>query len=217
MWQSTDNLYLYGGEFSDTPAASPVPFALWSYNIKSASWTEHSNPTFQDGSSVQRAAEGAGISVPNLGLGYYFGGHLDGYTTAGWSQSIPRIYLPSMVEFTMPGFSNSALQSNSPTSADGAYRNITVGNAGFPERADGVLVYIPKYSKSGIIVGLAGGTNQSFTQMNVIDVYDIATSTWYKQATSGPTPDVRVNPCAVAATSADGSSTQIYMYGSTLR
>lgn len=162
---------------------------------------------------MQRAAEGAGVSVPNLGLGYYFGGHLDGYTTAGWSQSIPRVYLPSMVEYTMPGFSNNALQSKSATGTDGAYRNITVGSAGFPERADGVLVYVPNYSKSGIIVGLAGGTNQSFTQMNVIDVYDIATSTWYKQPTSGPTPDVRVNPCAVAATSADGSSTQIYMYG----
>ena len=40
--------------------------------------------------------------------------------------------------------------------------------------------------------------------MNVIDVYDIATSTWYKQATSGSTPDIRVNPCAVVASAADG-------------
>jgi hypothetical protein len=49
--------------------------------------------------------------------------------------------------------------------------------------------------------------------MNVIDVYDIATSRWYKQATSGKTPEIRVNPCAVAASAPDGSSTQIYMYG----
>lgn len=49
--------------------------------------------------------------------------------------------------------------------------------------------------------------------MNVIDVYDIATSTWYKQATSGSTPEIRVNPCAVAASAADGSSTQVYMFG----
>jgi len=35
--------------------------------------------------------------------------------------------------------------------------------------------------------------------MNVIDVYDVANSTWYKQATSGATPGIRVNPCAVAA------------------
>lgn len=49
--------------------------------------------------------------------------------------------------------------------------------------------------------------------MNVIDVYDIDSSTWYKQATSGPTPQIRVNPCAVAVSSADGSSAQVYMYG----
>lgn len=205
LWSSTDSLYLYGGEFSDSPVTQPVPFSLWSYDISSSSWQEHQNPKFSDGSQVQRSAEGAGVSVPGLGLGYYFGGHLDGYTTPGWSQSIARVYLPSMLEFTMPGFAKAG--------SDGSYRNITVGSAGFPERADGVLVYVPGYSKSGIIVGLAGGTNQTYTQLNILDVYDIETSTWYKQATEGPTPDVRVNPCAVAATSADGTSVQIYMYG----
>lgn len=205
LWSSTDSLYLYGGEFSDAPVTSPVPFSLWSYDISSSSWSEHQNPAFENGSPVQRAAEGAGVSVPGQGLGFYFGGHLDGYTTTGWSQSIARVYLPSMLEFTMPGYSNAG--------SDGSYRNITVGSAGFPERADGVLVYVPGYSKSGIIVGLAGGTNQTFTQMNILDVYDIDSATWYKQATEGPTPDVRVNPCAVAASSADGSSTQIYMFG----
>ena len=49
--------------------------------------------------------------------------------------------------------------------------------------------------------------------MNVIDVFDIASSTWYKQATSGEYPILRVNPCAVAASAPDGSSTNIYMYG----
>jgi len=214
LWASTDNLYLYGGEFSDSPVTSPVPFSLWSYDIASSKWSEHENPTFEDGSAVQRAAEGAGVSVPSLGRGFYFGGHMDFLTTAGWSISIARIYLPSMLEFTMPGFSNPNVQSASPASSDGAYRNITVSNSGgFPERADGALVYVPGYSKDGIIVDLAGGTNQSFTQLNVIDVYDIASSTWYKQATEGAYPDVRVNPCTVAASSADGSSTQIYMYG----
>lgn len=53
----------------------------------------------------------------------------------------------------------------------------------------------------------------SKTQMNVIDIYDIATSTWYRQATQGNYPNPRVNPCAVAASAPDGSSTNIYMYG----
>lgn len=39
--------------------------------------------------------------------------------------------------------------------------------------------------------------------MNIIDVYDIATSTWYKQSTSGTAPKARVNPCAVVAAAAE--------------
>jgi len=41
------------------------------------------------------------------------------------------------------------------------------------------------------------------TQMNTIDVYDIAHSKWYKQSTSGTTPKYRVNPCAVVASAAE--------------
>jgi hypothetical protein len=49
--------------------------------------------------------------------------------------------------------------------------------------------------------------------MNEVDVFDIAGSQWYRQATSGPTPKIRVNPCAVVAAAADGSSYNIYMFG----
>ena len=49
--------------------------------------------------------------------------------------------------------------------------------------------------------------------MNIIDIFDIATSTWYKQTTAGNYPTLRVNPCAVAASAPDGSSTNVYMYG----
>ena len=159
------------------------------------------------------------MTVPSIGRGYYFGGHLDAYTTAGWSQSIARVYLTSLLEFTFPGYTNPSVPSiaSTPAGPNGVYRNITQGGlqgtASFPERADGVLIYIPGFGKSGIILGLAGGTNATFTQMNIIDVYDIANSTWYKQATSGPTPQIRVNPCAVAASALDGTNTQVYLYG----
>jgi hypothetical protein len=224
LWNSYDALYLYGGEFSDNPVATPDAFSTWTYNIGSSSWSSSDNPKSSAGTNsgpanqpIQRAAEGAGVSVPSLGRGFYFGGHLDYLTTAGWSIQTARVYLKGMLEYTFPGYSNADVNGGQAEDSAGIYRNITDGgtqdSAGFPERADGLLVYIPGYSKSGIILGLAGGTNQSFTQMNVIDVYDVATSTWYKQATSGPTPKIRVNPCAVAVSAADGSSTQIYMYG----
>jgi hypothetical protein len=227
LWNSYDSLYLYGGEFSWQPAVSPPAFALWEYNIASQSWIEHNNSTTSSGDNapdngvaVQRAAEGAGASVPALGRGFYFGGHEDGYTTEGWSQSVPRIYLQSLLEFTYPGFTNnqvSTLSGGKTAGTDGNYRNITQGGlqsqAGFTERADGLLIYVPGFGDQGILLALAGGTNESFTQMNEIDVYDIANSTWYKQSTSGSMPNTRVNPCAVAASAADGSSTNIYMFG----
>src|SRR5277367_420355 len=49
--------------------------------------------------------------------------------------------------------------------------------------------------------------------MNVIDVYDIASTTWYKQATSGASPPIRVDPCAVVFAAPDASSFNVYLYG----
>ena len=226
LWHSYDSLFLYGGEYSDHPVTSPSPYALWEYSIASSKWIQHQNPKTSGGKNsdggnqpVQNAAEGAGISVPSIGRGFYFGGHLDGYTTPGWSQSTDRVYLRSLIEFTYPGVTNDGVDGLKSQGAgkDGAWRNITTGGLqdtkGFTERADGVLVWVPGFSAQGIILGLAGGNNQSFTEMNVIDVYDVASSTWYKQATSGQSPSIRVNPCAVAASAADGSSTNIYLYG----
>lgn len=171
-----------------------------------------------DGDMVQRAAEGAAVSVPSLGKAFYFGGHLDGYTTEGWSQSIARVYLQSLLEYTFPGYANPQVDALHSTDApaEGTYRNITEGGlqaeAGFTTRADGLLIYVPGFGDDGILVALAGGTNESYTQMNTVNVYDIATSSWYTQATSGETPTTRVNPCAGTVAAPDGSSTNIYMF-----
>lgn len=227
LWHSYDSLFLYGGEFADNPPTSPLPVSTWQYNIKSSTWQEWANPRTSAGNNsapgqqpVQRSAEGAGLSVPEMGRSWYFGGHLDMFTTAGWSNQIARVYLKSLLEFTHPGYANSGVYGLGTTVAagnGGAYRNITQGGlqdeAGFTERADGVLVYIPGWGEDGIILGLAGGTNESFTEMNIIDVYDVANSTWYKQATSGPNPPIRVNPCAVVAAAPDGTSFNVYLYG----
>ena len=176
LWNSYDSLFLYGGLFSDKPATSPLPFSLWEYKIKSSSWTEYKDPKTSAGNSsepanipVQRSAEGSGLSVPELGRGWYFGGHLDGYTTPGWSQSTPRVYLRSLLEYTFPGAKNDAIESlggDKTAGPEGVYRNITEGGiqeeAGFTERADGNLVYIPGFGPKGVILGLAGGTNATF-------------------------------------------------------
>ncbi|TVY27341.1 Kelch repeat-containing protein [Lachnellula hyalina] len=227
LWNSYNSLFVYGGMFSDSPAVDPLPVSTWEYNIKSSQWTEHTNPqtspgNYSDGGDqpVQRAAEGAGLSVPELGRSWYFGGHQDSHTTQGWTTEVWRIYLKSFLEFTHPGYANTgvtSLGSSKAAGSDGVYRNITQGGIqaddGFTERADGVLVYVPGWGDEGIILGLAGGTNTTFTEMNIIDIYDVANSTWYKQSTSGTSPQIRVDPCAAVAAAPDGTSFNVYLYG----
>ncbi|KAK4110248.1 hypothetical protein N656DRAFT_285538 [Canariomyces notabilis] len=228
LWNDYNNLYLYGGQFADNPYVEPAPFSTWRYNIQSKTWTEYPSPKTSGGKNsdpgdqpVQRAAEGAGLSVPELGLSWYFGGHLDQSTTPGWSIHIPRVYLKSLLEFTHPGYTNDgvyALAGGTGAGEGGAYRNITQGGLqvadAFPERADGVLVFVPGWGERGVLIGLAGGAVDTFTDdLGTLDVYDIATSEWYHQKTTGDTPSVRVNPCAVVASAPDASSFQIYLYG----
>lgn len=175
LWHSQNALYVYGGQFSDTPREDPVALALWEYDVASGRWTEHGDPktsagnhSASAGEPVQRAAEGAGLSIPDLGRSYYFGGHLDLHTTEGWSNQVARVYLKSMLEFTHPGYNNDEVETlvSSASPPEGVYRNITEGGlqdgAGFTERADGVLAYIPGWGNQGVIIGLAGGTNETF-------------------------------------------------------
>lgn len=232
LWNDYNNLYLYGGEFADNPRVEPASVSTWQYSISSSSWTEYQNPQTSAGNystaadiSVQRAAEGAGISVPELGRSWYFGGHLDVATTPGWSEQVGRVYLKSLLEFTHPGYANNNVNSLHAAGAasGGVYRNITEGGiqqqSGFTERADGALVFVPGWGPSGIILGLGGGSTENndtadeFASMSTIDVYDIETSEWYHQVTSGDIPGVRVNPCAVIFSAPDASSFNIYMYG----
>ncbi|ROV95235.1 hypothetical protein VMCG_08573 [Cytospora schulzeri] len=227
LWYDYNNLYLYGGEFADNPYVEPTAVSTWQYSVSDGTWTEYTNPQTSSGNSsdgggvaVQRAAEGAGVSVPELGLSWYFGGHLDLSTTPGWSDQTPRVYLKTLLEFTHPGYSNDGVSSlmNSGAPASGAYRNITQGGLqttdGFTERADGALVFVPGWGTSGVLIGLGGGTASDFTDdMSTLDVYDIANSVWYHQQTTGTAPGVRVNPCAVIASAPDASSFQIYLHG----
>lgn len=178
LWHSYTSLFLYGGLHSDSPDDPPEPFSLWEYDIPSSRWIEHKDPKTSAaensepaGQEVQRAAEGAGLSVPELGRGYYFGGHLDFYTTPGWSKQVPRVYLRSFIEYTFPGAKNQAVEElgeDGRAGPEGVFRNITEAGlqdaAGFTNRADGVLLYVPGFGAQGIIIGLAGGTNESFVR-----------------------------------------------------
>lgn len=181
LWHSYDALYLYGGEYSDSPFKEFDSFTLWEYDIKSSSWREHANPKTSAGNNsadgnqpIQRVAEGAGVTVADLGRGWYFGGHYDHYTTPGWSLPTPRLYLRSLIEYTFPGYGNDGVESLSggkSAGKDGIWRNITEGGIQnsntFPQRADGVLVHVPGFGEQGILLSLAGGNNETFVGVSI--------------------------------------------------
>ncbi|KAI4187241.1 MAG: hypothetical protein LQ346_005525 [Caloplaca aetnensis] len=180
LWNSYDSLYLYGGIVSDSPPAVPDPYSLWEYQIKAGKWVEHSNPKTSTGNNsdpgnqpVMQAGEGAGVSIPELGRGYYFAGHYDHYTTPGWSIQTNRTYLKALLEFTFPGHSNDGVQAlagGKTAGSDGAWRNVTTGGiqdtARFPNRADGSLVYVPGYGERGMLLSIGGGTEFSFVSLS---------------------------------------------------
>ncbi|KAL2172921.1 hypothetical protein VTG60DRAFT_99 [Thermothelomyces hinnuleus] len=228
LWNDYSNLYLYGGESADNPFVELAPFSTWKHSIGSQTWTEYPSPKTSAGKNsapgdqpVQRAAEGAGLSVPELDLSWYFGGRLDLSTTPGWSNQIVRVYLKSLVEFTHPHYTNDgvfSLADGIGAGDGGVYRNITEGGLqvddGFPERADGVLVFVPGWGEKGVLISLARGSNDTFVDdLSTLVVYDIARWEWYQQKTTVEPPSVRVNPCAVTASAPDASSFQVYLYG----
>ena len=78
------------------------------------------------------------------------------------------------MEFTFPGYSNDGVQSLSggkTADSAGVWRNVTQGGiqdtARFTNRADGVIVYVPGYGVDGILVSMAGGTNESFVSATI--------------------------------------------------
>ena len=46
------------------------------------------------------------------------------------------------------------------------FRNITTGgiqdSGSFPERADGLLTYVPGFGDEGLLIGFTGGDNDTF-------------------------------------------------------
>ncbi|OAV98673.1 hypothetical protein PTTG_07694 [Puccinia triticina 1-1 BBBD Race 1] len=226
LWASADaqQLYLWGGQFADNPSVNPGPMNTFVYNIPNRSWKSINT----SGDSVLRPSEGASALVPGIGsngapMAYYFGGHLDWASVAGWSTSTPRVFLDSMVQLDLGSLSWTNYSSFT-TASNTNFINATV--EGTPTiRADGTLTYVPSVGPSGkgVLVAIGGGQNfQSVSQNSnrsidnsALDVFDLSSKTWVKQATQGNIPSPRINHCAVRGTAKVNGNPihQIFVYG----
>ncbi|KAF1940761.1 hypothetical protein EJ02DRAFT_423610 [Clathrospora elynae] len=196
IWADNTNkcFYQFGGEYPD--GVSPMDFSMWTYDVLLNQW----NDTVTSGDeTLQRVSFGAGTQLESRGLGFYFGGWLSSQTTLGWKG--PPMATNGLIRFDM---------------STGELRNITgPDNIG---RAEGQMVFLPA-SDGGMLIYFGGiedsYRNGSFNGANMSDIqiYDMASSKWYKQAASGDIPLPRRQFCADVTWPDDQSSFNIYLYG----
>jgi hypothetical protein len=192
LWPDEVNkrFYLYGGDyFSGNTPGSPT---LLSYDIIYNQWESFGPP----GSGISSVSWGGGLGISELGQGYVYGGWLSNNSVPGWNGAPLATSYLLKYEMDSGVWSNNTGPDNTP-------------------RAEGVMVYLPA-SESGILVyfgGLElpyGNVTTTSSPMNMIYIYDIASTKWYSQIASGEVPPDRRRFCAGAAWAPDQSSYNMY-------
>ncbi|OAP62255.1 hypothetical protein AYL99_04458 [Fonsecaea erecta] len=225
MFTNDGELYLYGGLPRLTDSASPqsaetvLGYEAYQYGPDRASWS----PGFYQGNlpdGVTRyITNGAGVSAPSENLGFYF----SGMRSPTWG---PIYYEDSSANVT----ANTLIEVDMSVMRSEKWTNTTLPD-NIPPRANAELVWIP-VSEKGVLVAIGGvsapeeiwasGLNNSQTSqseaqspgfMTTLPVYDIASSTWHLQKTSGQAPGQLTEFCSVVATAKDSSSFNVYIYG----
>lgn len=217
------NLYFYGGttsywntSFPGWRQPSSQEYSLWSYDETATSqWNQYD---ILD-ASPHRPSRGFSAEAPDQGLAFYLNGHIDnGSSTSttemgnGKSVALTGMIVLDTATQTAKNISTAAMSGGSP-------------------RTGGGMAYIPSYGAHGILVAVAGisrsaeqatenswTTFDDFISLDEVDIYDINGyyddySGWYKQRTTGAIPGPRTDSCVTVASTADGSSHSIHIYG----
>lgn len=212
------NIYLWGGttsywntSFPGFEGPTPQQYSLWSFDIATQGWDQYDLTL----GSANRPSSGSFTNAEELGLGFYFNGELDSGSeiqTQSYGNSVKQLIggmiVVDLVNQTARNLSTQAVSGDVP-------------------RSRGRMIYINDVGPQGVIVQI-GGNQQNVTNttditspqienllpMDEIDIFDVASyynastpdGTWYKQTTSGDTPDPRIDFCLILASAPDGSS-----------
>ncbi|KAK2604285.1 hypothetical protein N8I77_007228 [Diaporthe amygdali] len=194
LWGDNINkqFYLFGGEYYNTP---PTPFNLYSYDVLNDSWNNLGPPSQ---SGINAVSYGSGVGISELGLGFYYGGWLSNNSVPSWSG--PPMATTGLIKYDMD---------------QGSWTNNTGPDS--TRRAEGTMNYIPA-SDGGLLIYFGGIQDQengttTGQPMDEIFIYDILSGRWYKQQTSGTTPQMRSRFCSGVTWADDQSSYNIYLYG----
>lgn len=72
----------------------------------------------------------------------------------------------------------------------------------------GQMKYVPHFGPAGIIVaagGQSGPTHKYLRSFSSVQVFDLATDTWYEQTTTGAIPDSRKEYCMTGVASSNNT------------
>lgn len=189
LWADNVNkrLYLFGGQYHREPP--PQKFTFWSYDTIYNTWESFGSPPDDE---VAAVTYGAGVSVSETGMAYYYGGWMTKRTVLGWSGRGKIV--SNLVKYDM--------DTNTWSTESGPDE---IG------RAEGVMVFIP-IGDGGMLVYFGGiqrpeGDDDWTGQpLDTIFLYDVLSSKWYNQSATGDVPLMRRRFCAGATWAADQSS-----------
>ncbi|KAL7268734.1 hypothetical protein RUND412_008629 [Rhizina undulata] len=159
-------------------------------------------------------ADGAYSNVPSENLAFVFGG----VRGQNWGE-IDSNNLPTIA-------SSELITANMSVSKSETFTNVTTS---IPARTGGELPWIP-VGENGVLVAIGGMdyisalTNYTVDEMaairargqsymETVEIFDIASGTWYSQETTGDIPPANTEFCSVVASPSDGSTHEIFIYG----
>jgi len=195
LWADDVNkrLYLFGGEYHQQPP--PPVFTLWSFDVLGNEWVSFGTPAE---TGINGVSYGAGISVPERGEAYYYGGWMSGNSVPGWDG--PAVATSRLVKYSMD---------------TNVWANITGPDN--VRRAEGVMLFLP-IGDGGMLVYFGGIQDRyangtvSGQPMEQIFLYDVLSSKWYIQNATGDVPDMRARFCAGATWASDQSSYNMQVF-----
>ncbi len=222
--------FLYGGLLRNTDAyAMPHADEVQCYQ---ADQYGVDKPAFRPGfvnvdlpSPLTRyLAYGAAANAPSENKAWYFAG----LHAPGWG---PIYTVSANDSLTAINASNTLIELDMAVQQQETWTNTSLPDA-IHGRANPELVWVP-VGEQGLLVALGGVVDPEFVTVTAksrntaasaaespaflatIDVYDVASKTWFQQPAAGDVAGLgqRTRACAVVATAADASSFNIYYYG----